>query len=191
MSWRGGVATLGIVELTGDDASGWKANDTVGFAPMPVHEATASFSPDGRFIAYVSFESGEIQVYVRRFPSGDGKTLISLEGSRSAWPTWSSTGLELIFGTRVGEAPSRVYQLFTAGFQLESDSLVPDTPVPWQGATYHVTQGIHRGYDVHPDGKRALVRRFPAGDTPPIFDHLVLFENLFDYLREQVPTGKN
>src|SRR6185503_842345 len=66
------------------------------------NEAEAQFSPDGRWIAYVSNESAPGEVYVRPFsataPKGGGaKWLVSVGGSLNTYPQWSSTGAQLFF----------------------------------------------------------------------------------------------
>ena len=55
----------------------------------------ANFSPDARWIAYVSNESGRDDVYVRSFPSGEGKWLISTNGGTR--PSWRRDGRELFY----------------------------------------------------------------------------------------------
>jgi len=58
-------------------------------------ESDARLSPDDRFLAYVSNESGRDDVYVVRFPSLDGKAKISTEGG--VQPVWSRDGRELFY----------------------------------------------------------------------------------------------
>ena len=71
-----------------DEETGWdlwylkRKEDGSGFEPVPFlqtsfREEAAQFSPDGRFVAYVSNESGGNEVYVRPFPGGDGKWQVS------------------------------------------------------------------------------------------------------------------
>ena len=68
------------------------------FLKTPASEGTASFSPDGRWIAYTSDESGRFEVYVRPFQgSGGGKWQISTGGG--AYSFWSRDGRELYFMT--------------------------------------------------------------------------------------------
>ena len=61
----------------------------------PYIENAAAFSPDGRWIAYVSDESGRKEVYVRPFPGPGGKTKISSEGGSE--PVWTRGGRELLY----------------------------------------------------------------------------------------------
>jgi serine/threonine protein kinase/Tol biopolymer transport system component len=58
-------------------------------------EGQAQLSPDGRWIAYVSDESGAYEVYVRAFPSGDGKQRVSIQGGME--PQWRADGKELFY----------------------------------------------------------------------------------------------
>ncbi|MCI0606298.1 hypothetical protein L0156_25205 [bacterium] len=57
-------------------------------------EVQGQFSPDGNWVAYTSEESGRQEVYVRRFPSGEGKWQISSGGGE---PRWRSDGKELFY----------------------------------------------------------------------------------------------
>jgi dipeptidyl aminopeptidase/acylaminoacyl peptidase len=71
-----------------------------GMAPLallegPEQQASPRVSPNGRFIAYISNESGRDELYVRRFPSGEGKWQIFAEGASN--PCWSADGDELFY----------------------------------------------------------------------------------------------
>jgi dipeptidyl aminopeptidase/acylaminoacyl peptidase len=63
-------------------------------------EFNPSFSPDGRWIAYDSNESGRLEIYVRSFPSGGGKWQVSDGGGALA--RWSADGRELFYRTEDG-----------------------------------------------------------------------------------------
>jgi len=52
-------------------------------------------SPDGRYVAYVSRETGSDQIFLRRFPSGAGKWQVSADGG--SWPHWTADGRRLLF----------------------------------------------------------------------------------------------
>ncbi|UCF37331.1 MAG: protein kinase [Acidobacteriota bacterium] len=58
-------------------------------------ERSPQISPDGQFVAYVSNETGDDEVYVRRFPEGEGRWRISTQGGR--FPKWNGDGSELFF----------------------------------------------------------------------------------------------
>jgi eukaryotic-like serine/threonine-protein kinase len=65
------------------------------FLATPADEIQGRFSPDGQWIAYSSNESGTYEVYVRRFPGGDGKWQVSTHGG--AQPQWRYDGKELFY----------------------------------------------------------------------------------------------
>ena len=99
--------------------------DPTPFAPSGFNETMPAFSPDGRRIAYVSDESGELDVYVRPFPGPGEKHRVSTDGGTE--PVWARSGRELFFrsGNRmmaVDVATTRTFGasrprlLFTAPF---------------------------------------------------------------------------
>ncbi|MBS1828868.1 MAG: serine/threonine-protein kinase [Acidobacteria bacterium] len=61
----------------------------------PFNESQAKFSPDGRWLAYSSDESGRLEVYVRPFPAGVGKWKVSINGGDL--PQWRSDGKEIFY----------------------------------------------------------------------------------------------
>jgi Tol biopolymer transport system component len=85
---------------TGQDLWYLKPKQSGGYESMPVlrtpaNEESGRFSPDGRFLAYVSDESGRREVYVRRFPDGSEVRQISVNGGRL--PSWRKDGKELFY----------------------------------------------------------------------------------------------
>jgi Tol biopolymer transport system component len=94
-------ADLMILPMEGDEASGWRPGKPTVFANGPSDERTPVFSPDGRWIAYVSNDSGRNEVFVRAF-QGTGRWPVSVAGGLT--PTWSRTKQELYYETaNVGE----------------------------------------------------------------------------------------
>jgi Tol biopolymer transport system component len=65
------------------------------FQDSKYNEGEAHFSPDGKWIAYVSDESGVYEVYIRNFPTKGGKLRISTSGGRQ--PRFSRYGQELVY----------------------------------------------------------------------------------------------
>lgn len=78
----------------------WVLPMTGDAAPFPYLETAfveshAQFSPDGRWVAYASDESGKAEIYIQSFPTGNGKWQVSTAGGDQ--PQWSSNGKELFY----------------------------------------------------------------------------------------------
>ena len=166
-----------ILPLEGDDASGWTPGKPRPFLHDTWAEFEPMFSPDGRWLAYTSFESGRPEVYVRPFPGPGGKWLIGA-GSN---PTWSRNMRELFYGASG--------QINVASFTVNGTLFRPGEPRRWSEGRYQV-RGTLRMFDLHPDGERfalALPRRQPAvrrrTRSYSIF-------NFFDELRRVVSPTK-
>lgn len=65
------------------------------FLQSEFRERLPTFSPDGRWMAYISDETGRDEVYVRPFPASTGKWLVSTQGG--GWPRWNPNGRELFY----------------------------------------------------------------------------------------------
>jgi serine/threonine-protein kinase len=107
-----------------------------------------ALSPDGRWLAYVSDESGTPEVYVRPFPSVDSaKFAISVGGGLE--PLWRRDGTELYFRDIRGDMH---VVTVTAGKEFQHGA-----PKPLFSRPGLALQDFYRSYDVHPDGKRFLM----------------------------------
>ena len=191
-SWSrdGHIALTGTGTGTGFDLQvmrleGERAVET--FLSTPFREADAAFSPDGRFIAYESNESGRLEVYVRPFPPGGGRWQVSDGGG--AYPRWSRSGRELFYRTDGG--------IMSAPVEAVGDTLRVGKPsIVFQGAFRGGTTGIGVGgysfadYDVAPDGQRFVM--FPAGSGPGRAEHphVTFVTHWFDELVKQLPAGR-
>jgi hypothetical protein len=112
-------------------------------------EIQSCFSPDGKWIAYTSSESGQWQVYVQSFPDGRRKLSVSTNGG--AQPRWRGDGRELYYLT-----PDR--KLMAVEMKGDGDSFEAGVPRPlfeMRGAGGFPGSN---SYDVARDGKRFLVR---------------------------------
>ena len=163
------------------DSAGLRAGKPEVFLQTPFDERNPSFSPDGRWLAYASDESGAFQVYVRAFPDKGGKWQISNDGG--LYPTWSRIGRDLFF-----ETPDNHIMVTT--YQTKGDSFAADKPRVWSN-TKLANVGLNGNYDLAPDGKR--IAALMPGDTAQgqqVQNHVIFLMNFFDELRRRVPTGK-
>jgi serine/threonine protein kinase/Tol biopolymer transport system component len=142
----------------------------------PFNERAGSFSPDGRWIVYVSNESGRDEIYVQPFPGPGGKWQVSVSGGTE--PVWSRDGKELFYlsGRKMMSVPVSAGTTFSAEIPhvLFEGSFVP-------------TRRGEAAYDVSPDGRRFLmVRR----DEQMITNHLNVVLNFSQELTRRAPPGK-
>jgi Tol biopolymer transport system component len=138
-------------------------NRVAPFATEGLALVASRFSPDGRWIAYASNESGRFDVYVRPFPSGAGTWQVSTAGG--GFPVWRSDGKELFFISldfKVMAAPVSAEPGFHAGTPVALFALHP----PPNG-------NISSLYDVSRDGQRFLVNSLASDVISPPFDLFV------------------
>ena len=178
-----------------DQGGQLKAGTPEPFLTSTFSDQTASFSPDGHWLAYHSDESGRDEVYVRPFPppsassSGaagqggpstslrTGKWQVSNNGGQS--PRWSRTGHQLVYQS--GD------QLMAVSYTVNGASFVADRPRVWIAAL----GGAGNNWDLAPDGKRVavLIPEGAAQASQP--EHvIVMLQNFADELRRRVPLGK-
>jgi serine/threonine-protein kinase len=196
-SWHPGGKFLAFTELTaqttsdimilpmeGDEGSGWKPGKPTVFLNSPAGEWEPMFSPDGRWLAYSSSESGGKEVYVRPFPGPGGKWQVSTGGG--ATPTWSRTRHELFYAAPDG-------RIMVAPYSLDGNAFRVENPRPWSEGRYLLNgSGVTRGrhFDLHPDGDRLAVARLPEPRAAARQDHVTFIFNFFDELRRLAPVKK-
>ena len=144
------------------------------FLQTQFNEGAPIFSPDGRWLAYVSDESGRNEIYVQPFPGPGGKRQISTEGG--AEPVWAPNG-ELFYRNGV---PMMAVEITTEpGFSAGTPRLL------FEGTYRASPSGFSVWYDVTPDGQRFLMVQPQLGAGVQI--HVV--ENWFEELKRLVPTN--
>jgi Tol biopolymer transport system component len=142
------------------------------------NEGGPRFSPDGRWMAYVSDESGRTEIYVQPFPGHGGKWQISTDGGTE--PVWNPNGRELFF--RSGKMMMAVGIATQAGFTAGNPRML------FQGE-YAPATNMFSNYDVSPDGQRFLmIKPTEQAQAAPTQINVVL--NWFEELKQKVPTGK-
>ena len=148
----------------------------------PKDELLPTFSPDGRWIAYRSNESGSNEIYVRPFPDASrGKWQVSTGGGLYAF--WSNNGRELFYET----ADNRI---MVADYSVDGGTFVlKGKPRPWSDRQlfYPGTSNL----DLAPNGKRFAVLALP--ETPPGEKgtvHVTMLLNFFDELKRRIPASE-
>ena len=174
-----------ILPVEGDEAGGWKSGQPTAFVNSAASERGPTFSPDGRWLAYDSNESGPDQVYVRPFPGPGARVIVSSAGGHTA--SWSSTRRELMFLTPGGE-DRRV--LMVAPYRVENDSFHADKPRLWaeRGSALRHVFG-QRFYALHPDGVRVAMEPPSEGEGVGQ-NHLTFVLNFFNELRRIAPSKR-
>jgi hypothetical protein len=127
------------------DATNTKPTPAV---PQAVNVPNASLSPDGRWLAFASIESGRREIVVQSLAAGGGRTQVSSNGGQSA--VWSSDGRMLYY--MLGS------ELFAVPVEL-SNGLSAGKPQRVFGDTQIVTLDSENYFDAAPDGRRFLMLR--------------------------------
>jgi Tol biopolymer transport system component len=118
------------------------------------------FSPDSRWVAYQSDESGQFEVYVRSFPEPGEKRRISTGGG--VYPQWGSSGQELFYLSRDGKLMVAALRVGRASLKASLPSELFTLPASLGGL------GLNgpRPYEVAPDGQHFLASDIAAGTEP-------------------------
>jgi len=143
------------------------------------NEVAPVFSPDGRWLAYVSDESGRNEVYAQPYPGPGGKYQISTEGGTE--PVWNPKGKELFY--RSGDKMMAVDVATQSSFSIGKPRMLFQGP-------YVPTTGMLPMYDVSPDGQRFLMVRPAEQAASSSLAQIVVVQDWFEELKRLVPTGK-
>jgi serine/threonine-protein kinase len=171
-----------ILPIDGDDARGWVPGRPTAFVTGAARERLPRFSPDGRWLAYTSNETGPDQIYVQPFPGPGARTVVGT----GVGPSWSLTRRELVFTERVVDYR---HALLAVPYRVENGTFHVETARPWatRAAWLRELSG-HRLYALHPDGARVAIAP-PSETDANAASHLTLVLNLFDELRRSTPAA--
>lgn len=123
----------------------------------PFVETHGRFAPDGRWFAYASNETGQLEVYVDRFPDLGAKRLVSTQGGR--WPRWARDGTELFY-------VSPENRLMAVPTQTARDRLELGEPGPLFAMRPRPAVRLDAyPYDVSSDGRRFVVNTLTDDTT--------------------------
>ena len=164
-----------------DQGGQLKAGTPEQFIKSAFADQWPSISPDGRWLAYQSNQSGKFEVYVRAFPpsatSSGGQWQVSNNGG--TFPHWSRTG-QLVYQS--------ADQLMIVSYSVNGPTFIAGKPRVWIAS---LSGASGNGWDLDPDGKR-VVALIPEGTAkaPPPEHEIVMLQNFDDELRRRVPLGK-
>jgi serine/threonine-protein kinase len=174
---KGDIWTVPMDDAGSDNP---KAGKPEPFLQTPFHELAPAISPDGRWLAYQSDESGSgsLQIYVRRFPGPGGKWQVSNEAVEGP-AVWSRKSPELFFATAEG--------MMVVGYRVNGETFDAAKPKVW--AANKELWGL---YDLAPDGKRFAIA-MEAGTAEQggqkSDTRITFLLNFFDELRRRAPSG--
>jgi len=142
------------------------------FLESQYNKQQARFSPDGKWVAYASNESGRDEIYVAPYPGAGGKSQVSAEGGTS--PQWARNGREMFY--RSGNKMMVVDVETGAAFRAGAPKVLFERA------------DVTDGFGVAPDGQRFLVFKSVRG--PAQTAELRVVVNWFEELRRRVPLPK-
>ena len=184
---RVGTATVGFdmwtvpIEI---GPAGLRAGTAEPLLTTDADERFLAFSPDGRWVAYSSNESGSYEVSVRAFPDTGRRWQLSSGGGTD--PVWSPTGSELFY--RADDS-----RFMVASYTIVGDEFVAGTSRTFASRPLSASAVSARNlgrYDVAGSGRRILaVMSAEAGGEEPARHHVVFLRNFFDELRRIVPIN--
>ncbi|HTY09557.1 MAG TPA: protein kinase [Bacteroidota bacterium] len=142
------------------------------YIASPATETDPSFSPDGRWISYMSNESGQNELYVVPYPHGGGKYQISTNGADFAVPPrWLPDGRSLIYLS--GRQVMGVHVTLSPSFDYSPPQKIFDLPESWSGSFGDITA----------DGKKFIIGTTKSG--PVTTSRVNIVVGWFDELQKK------
>jgi Tol biopolymer transport system component len=139
--------------------------------PSPT-KTTVQFSPDGKWLAYSSNESGRDEIYVVPYPDSGGRSQVSTGGGTQ--PRWAHSGREVFY--RLGDKLMAVDIQTSPSFRADTPKVLFEKPYP--------------EFDVARDDSRFLMLKPIPGQPGQQTSELHVIVNWFEELRRRAPTGK-
>jgi serine/threonine-protein kinase len=193
-----------ILPLDTTDPTHPKPGRPEAFLRTPSNEFWPAFSPDGRWLAYVSDESGYAALYVRPVgadSAGAGAKwqIWGNQGNQVLMPVWSRDGRQIAFlssphllNPSVLPPPNFELdsRLMTVDLAVRDGALVAGTPHVFADVPVRSLPGFS-AFDLHPDGRAAVFPGKAVTAEPPAGSvHVNVLLNFSDELRRRVPIGK-
>ena len=194
-SWSPDGKTLAFIEIISDTATdiwtlslenGGKAK-TRPFLQSPFLKRWVEFSPDGRWLAYVSNESGRDEVYVQPYPGPGGRQQVSTDGGIE--PAWAHNGREMFYvkPSPNGAGPNSTMRMMAVDVTLQPTFTAGKPHVVFEGP--FTSTAYLRNYDLTPDDRRFFMVQLKETSEPPLRE-MILVQNWFQELKRRVPPAK-
>jgi eukaryotic-like serine/threonine-protein kinase len=194
-SWSPDGTTLAFVEEGDSTGTGFFQFDiwalsigdrkTRALIHTAANEMTPEFSPDGRWLAYVSNESGRNEVYVQPYPGPGERHLISTNGGEQ--PAWSARGRELFYVQAGGSKSGTSERTLMSVKVARAPTFQAGTPEPmFENADLRTNWG--RNYDVAPDGQRVLLPLSREAPSNLALAQMIFVQHWLEELKRVVPT---
>jgi serine/threonine-protein kinase len=165
-----GGADIGVVQLG-------ERREPTALVEAPAVQSNAEISPNGRWLAYQSFESGQSQIIVRPFPNVEaGRWQVSSgQGGR---PLWARSGRELFYDS--GRGSLMVVSVADAA------TFTFGNPTKMFDGQYYSSPSAGRTFDVSPDGQKFLMIKEATADGRRSTANMVVVLDWFDELRQRM-----
>ena len=168
-------SSVWLLPIHADDPDHPKAGAPLAFLEQPASAQSPDISPDGRWVAFASAETGTFEVFVRPLRGGGKWRVSEVGGSR---PRWSRAGRQLFYTA----ADERV---MVADYAVQGDAFSVGKPRRWSDTPIG-SGGGPTNFDVAPDGKRIVA--FPADDELTRGNlHVTFLVNFFDEVKRRLP----
>ncbi len=161
------------------DETGGAAGEPELFVSQGKTQLWARFSPDGKWIAYSSSESGEMKIYVKAVEGSGASILVST--GKGYHPRWSPVESKLFY-----TANWPVRRMMSVNYTAENGVFKPALPV--EVFDLNVGGFYGPGFEISPDGKRFSVVVPPENESGWVQPRIIT--NWFEDLKKKVPTGR-
>jgi Tol biopolymer transport system component len=174
------VAASVFVPITGNDIyyRSSLADTLQPFLQTAANEVGAEISPDGKYITYMSNESGSNEVYMKAFPTGEGKWQVSTSGG--AWPRWNRAGDEILFRSGAEATASLMSVSVSTSPRVRLGT--PSVLFTAEDAPNISFRSGFPGYDATPDPDVLVMLEFNERESGPAA-RLVFAENWYKSYR--------
>ncbi len=172
-------ADIWTLPLDTSDPEHPKVGQPAVFLRTPADERIPVFSPDGRWIAYRSDDSGTNEIYVRPFPPSGGGGKWQISNGDGLYAVWSKTGHELFY-------ENLDHRIMVVDYTVNGDTFVRGKPRLWLEKQLFFPGTVN--FDVAPDGKRFVALNLTEASAEakgPI--HVTMLLNFLDELKRRLP----